>query len=206
MNIEKINTEKIEKENPIKEYREMKESIINIIEEHKNTVNRSKELVDKITNAILLIKELYKNGGKIILIGNGGSASDSEHWATEFSGILRLSAIALTSNGSTLTSIANDFGFENIFSRQLESIGNEKDLLIAISTSGNSENILRCVELAKSKNIKIIGLTGKSGGKLRHIIGKNDILINVPSDNTQRIQEIHEIIYHIIFETIMRYR
>lgn len=192
------------KENPIKEYREMKELIINIIEEHKNVVNRSKELADKITNIILLIKESYENGGKIILIGNGGSASDSEHWATEFSGTLKLSAIALTSNSPTLTSIANDFGFENIFSRQLESIGNEKDLLIAISTSGNSENILRCVELAKSKNIKIIGLTGKSGGKLQHIIGKDDILINVPSDNTQRIQEIHEIIYHIIFEMMMK--
>lgn len=133
----------------IKEYREIKESIINIIEEHKNIVNRSKELADKITNVILLIKESYENGGKIILIGNGGSASDSEHWATEFSGILKLPAMTLTSNSSTLTSIANDFGFENIFSRQLESIANEKDLLVAISTSGNSENILRCVELAR---------------------------------------------------------
>lgn len=192
---------KIEKEKT--EYRpSMEESIIDIIEEHKKIADNSKGLTEKIAHIILLIKESYKNGGKIILMGNGGSASDSEHWATEFSGILKLSAIALTSNSSTLTSIANDFGFENIFSRQLESIGNEKDLLIAISTSGNSENILRCIEVAKSKNIKFIGLTGKSGGKLQHIIGKDDILINVPSENTQRIQEIHEMIYHIIFEML----
>lgn len=196
---QKKEPEKIE--NPIREYREIKESIIRNLKEHNNVISKIYfDLTDKITNSVLLIIDCYRNGGKVILIGNGGSAADAQHIAAEFIGHFKLEraslpAISLTTNTSILTALANDYGYETIFSRQLESLANSKDVLIAITTSGNSQNILKAVEMAKSKNIKTIGMTGKTGGKLKNMV---DILVNIPSDDTPRIQESHIIIGHII--------
>lgn len=187
-------------ENPVREHREIKESIVNDLKEHNNVISKIYfDLTDKITNSVLSIIDCYKNGGKVILIGNGGSASQSEHISAEFIGILKLPAIALTANTPIITALANDFGYERIFSIQLESIANESDILIVLSTSGNSLNILEAINTAKSKNIKTIAFTGQTGGKIKKLLSKKDILINVPSENTQRIQECHILIGHIIF-------
>jgi D-sedoheptulose 7-phosphate isomerase len=205
-----MNTEKIKKENPIKEYREMKETVIKELEENINTIkSSSNNLSDIIVNVSKMIIYCYKNGGKVILIGNGGSAGDAQHIAAEFIGRFKLEraslpAISLTTNTSILTALANDYGYETIFSRQLEALIKDKDILIVITTSGNSSNILKAVETAKSRNIKVIGMTGRNGGKLRTLLGKEDILINVPSDNTPRIQEAHITIGHIICNLVER--
>lgn len=137
-------------------------------------------------------------GNKIMFAGNGGSAADSQHLAAELVGRLNfdrppLAAIALTTDTSALTAIGNDYGFENIFSRQIEAIGKSGDVLIVMSTSGNSPNILKAIEIAKKYNIAVIGKTGKSGGKMTNMCG---CLFNAPSDNTQEIQEWHMKIGH----------
>lgn len=198
-------TQKKEPEkNPIREYREIKESIISSLKEHNNVISKiSIDLTDKITNSALLIIDCYENGGKVILIGNGGSAGDAQHIAAEFIGRFKLEraslpAISLTTNTSILTALANDYGYDTIFSRQLDALIKDKDILIAITTSGNSPNILKAVETAKSKNIKVMGMTGRNGGELKTLLGKEDILINIPSDSAPRIQEGHIVIGHII--------
>jgi len=147
-----------------------------------------------------------KRGSKILFCGNGGSAADCQHLATEF--VVRLKAgddreaypaIALTTDSSLLTASANDFGFENIFVRQIEAIGRKGDVLIAVSTSGNSENIVRATQLAKKLGIEVIGLLGQSGGKLLPLV---DLPLLVPSDEVTRIQEAHITLGHIICELV----
>ncbi len=154
-----------------------------------------------------LIKVVNK-GKKIMFIGNGGSAADSQHLATEF--MIRLShdldrpaigAIALTTDTSNLTAGGNDIGFENVFARNIEGIGNEGDALICISTSGNSANILKAVEKARKRKIITIGLLGKTGGKLAK---ECNYTILIPSENTQRIQEGHITVGHILCEIVER--
>jgi D-sedoheptulose 7-phosphate isomerase len=146
------------------------------------------------------IADCLQIGGKLIVFGNGGSAADSQHIAAEFVGRYRvdrkaIAAIALTTDSSTLTSISNDYGFENTFSRQLEAIGKPGDVVLAISTSGNSPNVLRAVEVAKELGLLTVGLSGRSGGKLG---GYVDLCLRVPSDSTPRIQEAHSLIIHIL--------
>jgi D-sedoheptulose 7-phosphate isomerase len=141
-----------------------------------------------------------RTGGKLIAFGNGGSASDAQHMVAELVGryaVKRqaLAAIALTTNSSSLTAIANDFGFEEIFARQLEALGKPQDVVLAISTSGNSSNVLRGLGAAKTLGLKKIGLTGNNGGKLRDLA---DICVIVPSSSTPRIQEAHTLIIHIL--------
>ncbi len=155
---------------------------------------------EKLAKAATLILERLEAGGKLIAFGNGGSAADAQHIAAEFVGRFRaerraLAAIALTTDSSALTAIGNDYGFENIFSRQLEAIGKPKDIIMAISTSGNSQNVLRAIGSAKKLGMATIGLSGKSGGKLRDSV---DICLCVPSDSTPRIQEAHSLIIHIL--------
>ena len=180
---------------------EMKKIVIGELDENINIIkNISKNLSDIIIRASEIIMDVYESEGKVILIGNGGSAADAQHMAAEFVGRFKLErrclpAIALTTNTSILTALANDYGYENVFSRQLSSFANDKDVLIAITTSGNSSNILKAVEEVKLRNIKVIGMTGRSGGKLKNMV---DILINVPSENIPRIQEAHITIGHII--------
>jgi len=145
-----------------------------------------------------------ESGGKIILFGNGGSAADAQHIAAELVGRYKtnrkgLPAISLTTDTSAITSIGNDFGYENIFSRQLEALLNKNDLVVGISTSGNSLNVINALEYAKNYGVKIVGLSGGNGGKMNNICNINLI---VPSDNTPRIQEMHIFVGHTICHLI----
>ena len=163
-------------------------------------------LVNKHIQEIKTITELvihaYQNGGRLIMFGNGGSAADAQHIVAELVNYLympgrpMLDALALTVNTSVLTAIGNDVGYENIFARQIESLVTEKDVVIAISTSGNSPNILKAIEAAKKVKAKVIGLTGKTGGKMAAI--EMDILVKIPTDDVARIQEAHMKIGHIM--------
>lgn len=179
----------------------MKEIVIRELEESAS-IKRilAEKSSDVIANAAQTVLNAYKAGGKVFLIGNGGSAADAQHIAAELVGRFRLErkglqAIALTTNTSTLTALANDYGYDRVFSHQLEALASDKDVLIAITTSGTSPNILKAAEMAHSKGVFVIGLTGESGGKLKDIA---DLTIMVPSDNTERIQEAHITIGHII--------
>lgn len=161
--------------------------------------------IDDILIASEILIDAINNGNKVLWCGNGGSAADSQHMSTELMGGLRnhdrppIPSIALTTDSSFLTAWSNDTDFNTLFSRQIEAIGNSGDVLIAISTSGNSENIVEAVNMAKKMNIKIIILTGKNGGKLN---GRGDIVINIPSNDTQRIQEGHLLTEHILCEML----
>lgn len=165
----------------------------------------ARECLDSIFKAAQLIVDVIGSGGKVMVCGNGGSAADSQHMAGEFICILNknfdrpgLPAIALTTDTSILTAHANDLGFEKIFKRQVQALGKPGDVLIAISTSGSSQNVVVAVETAKQEKIHTIALTG-SDGKLKKMA---DITIAVPSDNTQYIQESHLSIEHIICEIV----
>lgn len=152
-----------------------------------------------------ILTDAVKNGRKILWCGNGGSAADAQHMATELMGGLRdhdrpaIASIALTTDSSFLTAWSNDTNFNTIFSRQLDGLGKAGDVLVAISTSGNSENIVQAVERAKAMDMAVIILTGQSGGKLRD---KGDVVIRIPSDDTQRIQEGHLLAEHIMCEMV----
>lgn len=167
-----------------------------------------KECSANIIDTVDILVTAFKKGNKLLLCGNGGSAADSQHIAAEF--MIRLShdlqrpaipAIALTTDTSNLTAGGNDIGFKNVFARNVDGLGNKGDVLLAISTSGNSENILLAIEKAKSKGMKVIGFLGGSGGKCKDIV---DIPIIIPSSNTQRIQEGHITVAHIICELVER--
>jgi len=157
--------------------------------------------IDKASEACL---KSLKSGGKIMLAGNGGSAGDAQHIAGEFLCRLNydrpaLPAIALTTDTSTMTAVANDYNFDQIFVRQIAALGKPEDVFIAISTSGNSPNILRALEIARDKNISTIGFAGIDGGKMPPLC---DVLIRVPSDYTPTIQQVHITVAHIICEVI----
>ncbi len=163
-------------------------------------------LMNEVLSAVDLLVDCYKNGNKLLLCGNGGSAADSQHIAAEL--MIRLShhiqrpalpAIALTTDSSNLTAGGNDIGFENVFARNVEGLGNKGDVLLAISTSGNSPNVIKAVDMAHQKGMKVIGFLGGSGGKLKPMV---DIPIIIPSHNTQRIQEGHITVAHIICELV----
>ena len=181
--------------------------IIDSLNESSETKLKIKDqLSDAIIKAIDILVASYKDGNKLLLCGNGGSAADCQHIATEF--MIRLShniqrpalpAIALTTDSSNLTAGGNDIGFENVFARNVEGLGSLGDVLLAISTSGNSPNIIKAVEAAHAKGIKVIGLLGGNGGKLNSLV---DLPIVVPSSNTQRIQEGLITIAHIICELV----
>ena len=160
--------------------------------------------VDSILSAAELMIETIKSGAKILLCGNGGSAADSQHLAAELVSKLKLErsaipAIALTTNTSTLTAIANDYDFSQIFVRQLEAFGRKNDLLIGISTSGNSEDVLKTVDYAHKNGLRTIVMTGGNGGDLA---GKADVDIIVPSEDVQRIQEAHITVGHILCDIL----
>ena len=182
-------------------------SIENIIKDSikvKEDILTDSDLLKRIEKAAQLCIKSLQNGGKIHLCGNGGSAADAQHIAAELSGRFYydrkpLNAEALHVNTSYLTAVANDYSFEAIYSRMIEASANHGDILIAISTSGNSANILNAIKSAKEKDMKVVGMTGESGGKMSEIC---DILLNVPSTCTPRIQESHIMIGHIICEIV----
>lgn len=170
----------------------------------KQLILNDSALVARIEEAISLCVEALKNGQKIWFAGNGGSAADAQHLAAELSGRFYfdrppLPAEAMHVNSSFLTAVANDHGYDQVYSRMLRGAAREGDVLFAISTSGNSSNILEAAQYALSSGIKVIGLTGAKGGKLA---AQCDILLNVPSTDTPRIQECHIMIGHIICEFI----
>ncbi|HYT19233.1 MAG TPA: SIS domain-containing protein [Candidatus Polarisedimenticolia bacterium] len=159
----------------------------------------SSELISRIAQFAEKSAAALRAGGKLVFFGNGGSAADALHLAAELVVRLRterpgLAALALTTNPSVLTAAGNDYGFERIFSRQIESLVAKQDILVALSTSGNSANIIRGAEAGRARGAYLVALTGETGGQLK---GKVDLLLNVPSNDAQRIQECHITIGHI---------
>jgi len=182
----------------------MKYIIQKELENHIQTCHLMAELIPNIDLISKQAIHTIEAGGKIILFGNGGSAADSQHIAAELVGRFKterkgLPAIALTTDTSALTSIGNDFGYEFIFKRQLEALLNQKDMVIGISTSGNSNNVLSALEYSKQSNVKTYGLSGGSGGGMNTMC---DLNIVIPSSDTPRIQEMHIFIGHTICQLI----
>lgn len=174
------------------------------INEHIETCEKLTDSEGAIAKAAEIIASAYKKGGKLLICGNGGSAADAQHFAAELVGRFMkerkaLPAIAITTNSSNLTAIGNDYSFERIFERQVEALGKNVDVLFAITTSGNSKNVILAVKKAKEIGMKTIALLGKDGGKLK---SSTDCEIIVPSNDTQRVQEAHIIIIHLICELI----
>lgn len=153
------------------------------------------------------IINILHNGGKIMSCGNGGSAGDAQHFSSELvnrfeSDRRGLAAIALTTDSSVLTSVANDFNYNHVFTRQVEALGHSGDALLAISTSGNSSNVVAAIEAAQEKKITVIALTGRDGGAMAELMREGDIEIRVPSNSTARIQEVHLLVIHGICHLI----
>lgn len=183
-----------------------------VIKNLEESARTKQNTISACTPAIIKAAELvigsFRNRGKLLICGNGGSAADAQHFAAEL--VVRLShdiqrpglpAIALTTDTSAITAGGNDIGFKNIFARQIDALGHPEDVLLVITTSGNSENILRALKMAKEKNIKSIGFLGNKGGKCMNQV---DIPVLVPSENTQRIQETHLTLGHILLELVER--
>ena len=186
---------------------EAQKFIIDSLNESSGTKLKIKDqLTDEIIKAVDLLSACFNDGNKLLLCGNGGSAADCQHIATEL--MIRLShhiqrpalpAIALTTDTSNLTAGGNDIGFENVFARNVDGLGNKGDVLLAISTSGNSPNVVKAAEMANKKSMKVIGFLGGNGGKLKDTV---DLPIIIPSSNVQRIQEGHITVAHIICELV----
>jgi len=169
---------------------------------HRKAVDKVASLENQLLAVAELVAQTFSRGNQAFVCGNGGSASDAQHFAAELTGRYQIDrpgypATALTTDSSALTSIGNDYGFEEIFARQLQALSRPGDLLVAISTSGNSENVIRAVEYARENEIQSIGLLGRDGGKLVGLVDR-DLTINV--DSTARIQEAHILILHLLCE------
>ncbi|WP_331775623.1 D-sedoheptulose 7-phosphate isomerase [Sulfurospirillum sp. 1612] len=183
----------------------MMEMIQRELQAHKETIEKTiEELQTHIYTACIIASETINNGGKILLFGNGGSAADAQHIAAELSGRYKkerrgLPGLALTTDTSVLTAVGNDYGYDRVFDRQVEALAQEGDLLIGISTSGNSKNVLRALSLGRNMGCKTIGLSGRDGGAMDEFC---DINIVVPSEDTPRIQEMHILIGHTICQAI----
>ena len=161
-------------------------------------------ILEQIAASAVIIKNSLKNGKKVLFCGNGGSAADSQHLAAEFVGRFQkdrvgLPAIALTVDTSILTAVANDYGYDTVFARQVQALGNDGDVLVGLSTSGNSKNVLAAIDVAKAKGMQCIGLTAQGGGKMAEVC---DICMSVPGPVTARAQEIHILIGHILCELV----
>jgi D-sedoheptulose 7-phosphate isomerase len=169
---------------------------------HADVVQKMESVAGSVAAAGEMIQTALKNGGRIFFCGNGGSAADAQHLAAELSGRYlkerrALDGVALHCNTSALTAIANDFSYDEIFARQVEAHGRSGDVLVALSTSGNSKNIIRAIEEAKKTGITTIGMTGADGGKIKALA---DVIIAIPSNFTPRIQEMHIFVGHILCE------
>ena len=164
-------------------------------------------LAPPIARAVDALVQCLLADGKVLACGNGGSAADAQHFAAELVNRFEhdrpgLAAVALTTDSSILTSVANDDRYANVFARQTLALGHEGDVLLAISTSGNSESVLRAVDAAHERRMRTIALTGRDGGRLAEQMGEDDILICVPADNTARIQEVHLLTIHCLCDGI----
>ncbi|PIF04285.1 MAG: phosphoheptose isomerase [Arcobacter sp.] len=179
----------------------IKEEFLSHLETINNVIG---SMEDDIEKASIIIVEALKNGNKVLLCGNGGSAADAQHIAAELTGRYKsqrrgLAGIALTTDTSALTAIGNDYGYDRVFDRQVEAIARKGDVVIGISTSGNSKNVVSALKLAQEFACKTIGFTGRDGGIMNDFC---DINLIVPSDNTPRIQEMHILFGHIICQII----
>jgi D-sedoheptulose 7-phosphate isomerase len=160
-----------------------------------------KVLPESVAQAVVAMVDCLRSGGKVMACGNGGSAADAKHFAAELIGRFErerqeLAAIALTTDTSILTAVGNDYSYEEVFSKQVRGLGKKGDILLGISTSGNSKNVVKAIEAAKKIGINIIALTGNGGGKIASLLGVNDIHLCVPSNRTARIQETHLVLLH----------
>jgi D-sedoheptulose 7-phosphate isomerase len=169
--------------------------------------NALEEVIIPIKHAANCISDSLLNEGKVLSCGNGGSAGDAQHFSAELLNRFEierpgLPAVALTTDSSTLTAIANDYEYDQIFSKQILALGTNRDVLLAISTSGNSPNIVKAVQAAHERNMQVLSLTGNKGGKLAKLLKGDDIEIRVPSDRTARIQEIHLLVIHCLCDII----
>ena len=170
----------------------------------------NQHLAPQIEAAATAIFQSFTSGGKLLICGNGGSAADAQHLSSELLNRYKrerreLPGIALTTDGSTLTSIGNDYAYREVFSKQVSALGNAGDVLLVITTSGNSDNILEAVKVAHDKSVRCIALNGKGGGKLSPALSQDDIDIVVMGDVTARIQEVHGLIIHCLCELIDSY-
>ena len=182
-------------------------NILNSFDESIRVISDSKKLIDEIQSASDLIIKCFSNDNKIVIFGNGGSAADSQHFAAEFIGRFQLErkslpAISLTTDSSILTALGNDYSFDDIFSRQCESLVKKNDIVIAISTSGNSLNVINGIISSKNNGAIIIGILGNNGGKIKNLV---NLPIIIPSNSTPRIQESHRLILHIICDLVEKY-
>ena len=164
-------------------------------------------LAEPISRGAQMITHCFLNGGKVLSCGNGGSAGDAQHFSSEMLNRFEmerpgLPAVALTTDSSTVTSIANDYSYSEIFSKQVRALGQPGDILLAISTSGNSKNVNRAIDAAHEKEMAVIALDGKSGGKMAERLSLNDVEIRVPSDSTARIQEVHLLAIHCLCDLV----
>ena len=172
--------------------------------ETKQQVLQNEELLKTICDVVKVIVAAFKNGNRVYFCGNGGSAADAQHLAAEFSGRFytdrkALPAEALHCNTSYLTAVANDYGYDVVYSRMIDGIGQKGDVLVGLSTSGNSANIIKAIETAREKGMTTVAFTGMTGGQMK---SSSDYLINIPSTDTPRIQESHIMIGHIICELV----
>ncbi len=179
----------------------------NFTESIQTKISASEVLSGPIEQASMVMVQSLLSGNKLFSCGNGGSAGDAQHFSAKLLNRYEterppLPAIALTTDTSTITSIANDYHYDEVFSKQLRALGNSGDVLLAISTSGNSRNVIKAIETAVSKDIPIIALTGKDGGDIAGLLGENDVEIRVPSSRTARIQEVHLLVIHCLCDII----
>lgn len=170
----------------------------------KNEIIQNQSVLDQLNQIIKKLNDCLQQGKKILIAGNGGSAADAQHFAAEIVGRYQQErkgypAIALTTNTSVLTSLANDYGYDQVFSKQLEALANQGDIFFAISTSGNSGNLIQAIKKAKEIGIQTIALLGKTGGQLKTLA---DLSLIIPASETPRIQEIHILLIHIICQEI----
>src|SRR5215217_911501 len=167
----------------------------------------AEELAEPISQAIEIMFTALSNGNKILACGNGGSAADCQHFAAELVGRfererLPLPALALTTDTSILTAVGNDYGFRDVYAKQVQAFGQSGDVLLALSTSGNSANVVAAIEAAVERDMRIIALTGKGGGVMGELMSEADVHICVPHDRTARIQEVHALTIHILCDGI----
>jgi len=182
------------------------------VAEHFNESIQTKQqaaqvLAQPTARAAELLFNTLANDGKFLICGNGGSAADAQHFAAEMTGRfekerMELAAIALTTDTSALTAIGNDYGFEHIFSKQVRALGRPGDVLLGISTSGNSGNVIEAIKAAHERDMRILAFTGRDGGKIAAMLKDNDILLNVPHPRTARIQENHIVLVHALCDCI----
>lgn len=164
-------------------------------------------MADPLEAAVRLMVASLRAGGKVMACGNGGSAADSQHFAAELLNRFEkerppLAAIALTTDTSTLTSIANDYRYEDVFAKQVQALGRSGDVLLAISTSGNSPNVIEAIAVAHAKGVRVVALTGKGGGRMTSLLAADDIHLCVPAERTARIQEVHLVCIHCLCDGI----